>query len=263
MRGCYVAGKFEGRAALVTAGASGIGEAVASAFVAEGAAVLIADIDEDRGEKVIEDLKAKAAQCRFVHADATVEEDVERLVRYTVESFGDLSLAANLVGGVLGGANGPELHLKSVEGWDATVALCLRSTFLGLKHEITHMIDHGGGSIVNVSSLGGISYVPECGGAYSAAKAGVIQLTKVAAVNYGDRNIRVNCISPGATITPAYFVRGDEAGHAQLGRMVERQAIKRVIEPGEQAAVVVWLCSDDAVMVTGHNVPIDGGWSAY
>src|ERR1700760_4025694 len=132
-----------------------------------------------------------------------------------------------------GGPTAPELHKKTAAGWDATMNLCLRSVFLGLKHEIAYMVEHGGGAIVNVSSLAALHYVPESGAAYSAAKAGVIQLTKYAAVNYADRNVRVNCIAPGATPTPAYYVRGVEAGKAQIQVMVERQAIKRPVDAGE------------------------------
>jgi NAD(P)-dependent dehydrogenase (short-subunit alcohol dehydrogenase family) len=254
--------QFDGKVALVTAAASGIGAAIATAFAREGASVVLSDLNEAGGEEVAEGLRSSGAKARFVKADATVEEDVERIVRTAIDTFGGLSLAANVVGGAPGGANGPELHKKTVAGWDATMSLCLRSVFLGLKHEISHMIEHGGGAIVNVASLAALHYVPESGAAYSAAKAGVIQLTKYAAANYAERGVRVNCIAPGATPTPAYYVRGLEAGKAQLQIMIERQAIKRAVDASEQAAAAVWLCSNAAAMVTGHNIPVDGGWAA-
>jgi len=255
-------GRFDGKVALVTAAAAGIGAATARAFAEGGARVMLSDIDVDGGEAMAEELRKGGATAAFVQADVTREEDVVRLVAKTVETFGDLHLAANVVGDSRGDANGPEMHLKSVEGWDATFSITIRSAFICLKHEIAHMIEHGGGAIANVSSLAGMLYVPESGPAYSSAKAGIIQLTKFAAVTYADRGIRVNCIAPGVTPTRAYYKRGPEAAAAQISRMVERQAIKRAIETSEQAAAIAWLCSDDAGMVTGHNMPVDGGWAA-
>src|SRR5690606_8483978 len=114
-----------------------------------------------------------------------------------------------------------------------------------------YMIEHGGGAIANVSSLAGLVYAPESGAAYSSAKAGLIQLTKFAAVSYADRGIRVNCIAPGVTPTRAYYKRGPEAAKAQIARMVDRQAIKRANSVDEQAAAIAWLCSENSGMVTG------------
>lgn len=255
-------GRFAGKVALVTAAAAGIGEATAEAFAREGARVMLSDINEAQGEQAAKRLRDQGADARFVPADGTKEADVERLVRRTVEVFGGLHLAANVIGDVVGGANGPELHTQSLEGWEGTVAVSLRTTFLCLKHEIAHMIGYGGGVIANVASLAGMLYVPESGAAYSAAKAGVIQLTKFAAVNYAERGIRVNCIAPGTTPTAAYQKAGPEAAKILIARMLEGHAIKRTIAPSEQAAAILYLCSDDAAMVTGHCLPVDGGWAA-
>ncbi|ALR20387.1 SDR family NAD(P)-dependent oxidoreductase [Sphingobium baderi] len=254
--------RFEGKVALVTAAAAGIGAATARAFAEGGARVMLSDIDVQGGEAMAESLRASGAQADFTPADATSEEEVAWLVARTVEMFGGLHLAANVVGDSVGDANGPDMHLKSVEGWDATFAISIRSAFISMKHEIAHMIGHGGGAIANVSSLAGMVYVPESGAAYSSAKAGIIQLTRFAAVTYADRGVRVNCIAPGVTPTRAYYKRGPEAAAQQIARMVDRQAIKRAIETSEQAAAIAWLCSDDAAMITGHNLPVDGGWSA-
>jgi NAD(P)-dependent dehydrogenase (short-subunit alcohol dehydrogenase family) len=253
---------FEGKVALVTAAAAGIGAATATRLARDGARVMLSDIDAAGGEALAEQLRADGADARFIRADVTREDEVAALVRATVEHFGGLDIAANIVGDSMGDANGTEMHLKSVEGWDDTFAVCLRSAFLCMKHQIAHMIGHGGGSIVNVSSLAGMVYVPESGAAYSAAKAGILQLTRWTAVTYADRGVRVNCISPGVTPTRAYFKRGPEAAAAQIAKMVERQALQRAIGTEEQANAVAWLCSDDAAMVTGHNIPVDGGWSA-
>jgi NAD(P)-dependent dehydrogenase (short-subunit alcohol dehydrogenase family) len=167
-----------------------------------------------------------------------------------------------VVGDVHPGAAGPEFHQQSLASWEATLAVSLRSTFLSMKHEITHMIANGGGVICNVTSLSGLLHVPESGAAYAAAKAGVIRLSKFAAINYAERGVRVNCIAPGVTPTPAYYKAGPEGAKMLIERMLEGHAIKRVIDPSEQAAAILWLCSKEAGMVTGHVLAVDGGWSA-
>src|SRR4029077_11078469 len=138
-----------------------------------------------------------------------------------------------------------------------TLELCVTSAFISMKHEIAHMREHGGGSIVNVSSLAGMRFGQAGGAAYAASKAGVIQLTKYAAMNYAGDGIRVNCIAPGATITSTFERKG--IGTEYLMRMVETHAIKRPIQAWEQAAAILWLCSPNAQMVTGLNLPVDGG----
>lgn len=257
-----MAGRFEGKAVLVTAAAAGIGAATAEAFAREGAHIMLSDINEQGGQQMAEKLRSAGAQAHFLRADCTSEDDIERLVRKTVETIGGLDCAANVVGDAVGDAFGPEFHTQSASGWDGTVAVSLRSVFLSMKHEIAYMVAHGGGSIVNVTSLAAYIYVPESGAAYSAAKAGVIQLTRFAAINYAQRGIRVNCIAPGTTPTAAYQKAGPEAAEMLTARLLEGHAIKRTIEPAEQAAAITWLCSGDAAMVTGHVLPVDGGWSA-
>lgn len=255
-------GRFTNKVVLITAAASGIGAATAEAFAREGARLMLADINEAGGEAMSEHLRKSGVEARFTRVDATAESDVERLIRITTEAYGALNVAANVVGDVLGDAAGPEFHQQSVEGWDATVAVSLRSTFLSMKHEISFMIEHGGGAICNVTSLAGLLHVPESGAAYGAAKAGVIRLTKFAAITYADRGVRVNCIAPGVTPTPAYYKAGPEAAKMLIDGMLAHHAIKRVIEPSEQAAGIVWLCSNEASMITGQVIPIDGGWTA-
>jgi NAD(P)-dependent dehydrogenase (short-subunit alcohol dehydrogenase family) len=249
---------FADAIALVSAGASGIGAATAEALARRGARVVLADVNAEGGEAVAARLRADGAEVRFVHADATREADVERMVRTTVDTFGGLTIAANVVGGAVGNASGTELHTYSLEDWEGTISLSLGSVFLGMKHELAHMIEHGGGSIVNVASLTGVLYVPSGGGAYSSAKAGVIHLTRFAALSYAERGVRVNSISPGTTVTPIY----EQAPEGLLDQLIEFHGIKRVIQPSEQAAAIVWLCSKDAAMVTGQDIRVDGGWSA-
>jgi NAD(P)-dependent dehydrogenase (short-subunit alcohol dehydrogenase family) len=255
-------GRYANRVVLVTAAASGIGAATAEAFGRDGARLMLSDINAAGGEALAERLRGDGVDVRFLRADATVEDEVERLVRTTVESFGALDVAANVVGDVHAEAAGPEFHQQSLLGWEATLAVSLRSTFLSMKHEIAYMIEHGGGAICNVTSLAGLLHVPESGAAYAAAKAGVVRLTKFAAVNYADRGVRVNCIAPGVTPTPAYYKAGPEAARMLIDRLLEGHAIKRLIDPREQAAAILWLCSGDAPMVTGQVLAVDGGWTA-
>jgi NAD(P)-dependent dehydrogenase (short-subunit alcohol dehydrogenase family) len=257
-----MAGRFENKVVLVTAGAAGIGGATAEAFAREGARVMIADINEAGGQTTVEKLRSRGAQAQFLRVDATNEEDIERAVRVTVETFGGLHIAANIVGDAHREAAGPEFHLQTRHSWDATVAVTMTSVFLSMKHEIAHMIQNGGGVICNVTSLAGMLHVPDSGIAYSAAKAGVIRMTKFTAVNYADRGIRVNCIAPGTTPTEAYQKAGPEFAEQMIARLLEGHAIKRPIAPSEQAEAVLFLCSDAASMITGHVLPVDGGWTA-
>ena len=257
-----MSGPFAGKVALVTAAAAGIGAATAEAFARQGARVVLADIDRERGEHVAAEIRSQGFDARFQYADATDESDVHSLVNGIVQTHGGLNLAANVVGDVHRNAAGPEFHLQSLESWEYTLAVSLRSTFLCLKHEITHMIQHGGGAIANVTSLAGLLHVPESGAAYAAAKAGVVRLTRFAAVNYADRGVRVNCIAPGVTPTEAYNKAGPEMGRMVIERLLLNQPIRRPIATSEQAAAIVWLCSDAAAMVNGHVLPVDGGWTA-
>ena len=253
---------FNGKIILVTAAGAGIGAATAEGFARRGARVMVSDIDADSGEATTERLRRAGYDVRFLRADATAEEDVEALVRKTIETFGGLDVAANIVGDAHRDASGPEFHRQSLESWEHTQAVSLRSVFLTMKHEIAYMIDHGGGAICNVTSLAALLHVAASGAAYAAAKAGVVRLTKFAAVSYADRGIRVNCIAPGVTPTEAYNKAGKEMGQMVIDHLLPFQPIGRTIETSEQADAIAWLCSHEAAMVTGHVLPVDGGWSA-
>ncbi len=257
-----MAGRFEGKVALVTAAGAGIGAATADAFARQGASVMLSDINAAAGEAHAEALRSEGCKAQFLRCDATNEEEVQALVRKTVETFGGLHIAGNIVGDAHPQASGAEFHLQSLESWEHTFAVSLRSVFLSMKHEIAHMIDNGGGAIANVTSLAALSYVGVSGAAYSASKAGVIRLTKFAAVTYAERGIRVNCIAPGVTPTEAYNKGGVEMGQMVINLLLPFQAIKRPIATSEQATAIAWLCSDEASMITGHTLPVDGGWMA-
>ncbi len=257
-----MAGRFEGKVALVTAASAGIGAATAEAFAREGAKVMCSDIDDAGGEAIAKRLRDLGADARFMRADATSEDDVEALVKATVQAFGGLDLAANVVGDGHPESSGPEFHTQSLKGWEWTMGVTLRSVFLSMKHEIAYMIEHGGGAICNVSSLAGMLYNPQGGIAYGTAKAGVIRATKFAAMTYADRGVRVNCIAPGITKTAVYDRMEPAFAKQLIDEMMEFPAIKRMIQPSEQADGILWLCSPEASMVTGQVLPIDGGWTA-
>lgn len=253
--------QFTGKAALVTAAASGIGAAIARAMAEEGASLMLADINDEGLQAIASELRESGAQVATQVTDCQQESHIKAAVSKTVEQYGQLDYAANVVGHVMGDGRGAEFHTQSTEGWNDTLNISLTSTYLCMKHEIAHMVEHGGGSIVNISSLAGMAHVPDGGIGYGVAKAGVIKMTKFAAATYGDRNIRVNCIAPGTTLTTA-LQRAGLADQTMIDRLVSDHVIKRLIQPSEQAAAAVWLFSDNAAMVTGHVMTVDGGWSA-
>lgn len=251
-------GIFHGKVALVTAGASGIGAATVQAFASEGAAVLIADLNETDGFKYAERLSAEGHRVRFIRSDATVEADVKAMVNAAVETYGGLQYAANVVGGMSGGDHpGNPVVDTTLEQWEGTMAVNLRSTWLCLKHEIAYMLPHGGGSIVNVSSLAAYVGRSDASVAYAVAKAGVIQLTRTAASTYGRQGIRINAVAPGLTAT-----EGVRRGLTPEQQIPKGHVIRRMVEPEEIAAAIVWLTSDASAMVTGQTLPVDGGWSS-
>ncbi len=253
---------YSGKIVLVTAAGAGIGAATAEGFARRGARVMLSDINAETGEAMAEKLRGEGQDVAFQQADATQEQDVEALVARTVRDFGGLHVAANVVGDGHRDAAGPDFHTQSLESWEYTQAVTLRSVFLSMKHEIAHMIAHGGGAICNVTSLAAHLYVGAAGAAYAASKAGVTQLTRFAAVSYADRGIRVNCIAPGVVPTDGYNKAGKEMGQMVIDMLLPNQPINRLIEPSEQADAIAWLCSEHAAMVTGHMLPIDGGWTA-
>ena len=250
--------RFEGKVALVTAGASGIGAATAEAFARAGAAVVIADLDEEGGTANAARLSDAGHRTRFVRADAADERDVAALVATTVETFGGLDIAANVVGGMAGGDRPRNDVLETtVEQWEGTMAVNLRATWLCMKHEIAYMKDHGDGAIVNVSSLAGLIGRSDASVAYGVAKAGIVSLTRIAASTYGRDGVRINAVAPGLTATEG--VRRDLTPEQQIPK---QHVIPRMVEPSEIADAILWLSSDASSMVTGQTVPVDGGWSS-
>lgn len=251
--------QFAGKVALITAAASGIGAATAEAFANAGAYLMIADFDKERLAASAEALRQMGADVCAMVCDCTDDSQVKGLIDKAISTYGRLDIAVNVVGGTLGDAAGPEFHCQSTEGWNDSLALTLNAPYLCMKYEVAQMLEQGGGSIVNVSSMAGISYVPSGGLAYAAGKAAIIHMTKFAALTYGQRGVRVNGIAPGITQTPAIEKMTQEYPD-YIDTILTSQSIKRLIKPSEQAAAILWLCSDAAAMVTGNTLQVDGGW---
>lgn len=243
--------RFEGRVAVVTGGASGIGLAVARGLVEEGASVVIGDVDEAALEVTHKDL---GDAVHIVPVDVKREAQVESLVRAAVDRCGRVDIALNAAG--VGGL-GPITELRE-EDWDHTVDICLKGTFLAVKHEARQMLAQGGGgAIVNVASLN--ASVPLWGGAaYACAKAAVEMLSRNAALELSESQIRVNTISPGLTDTPMTAPLRSVAG--VYDAYYERIPMRRAGTPEEIAAAALFLLSDDASYVSGSNLVIDGAW---
>lgn len=253
--------RHQDRIVLVNGGAAGIGAATARAFAAEGARLVIADIDGDAASALARELGDGGSAARWLRIDATREADAERAVAFAVAEFGRLDVAINNVGNVPEGySHGGEAHELSFEAWRGTLDLNLSSCFLGMKHQVRQMLAQGGGVIGNTASMAGVRVVPETTAAYTAAKAGIVHLTRYMAVTYADRNIRVNAIAPGFTRTRQVTTTMTDAELDAAAALVHPAG--RVMEPEDQAAAFVWLCSDAASGITGLTVPVSGGWAA-
>jgi meso-butanediol dehydrogenase / (S,S)-butanediol dehydrogenase / diacetyl reductase len=235
--------RLEGKAALVTGGGSGIGRAICGRFADEGASVVVADIVGERADEVAAEIGGRAVQ-----ADVTVAADVARMV----EAAERVDVLVNNAGG---GMSNDLLEIDE-EDWDAEVALNLKSAFLCTKAVLPGMIERGQGAIVNIASVNGMAYFAN--EAYSAAKAGLINLTKTTAVRYGQFGIRANVIAPGTIRTPLWQERIDKEP-AIFERLLRWYPLGRVGEPEDIAAAAAFLASDDASWVTGELLRVDGG----
>lgn len=249
---------LDGKVALVTGAASGIGLATAKAFCREGYATMLADVDEAQGLLSVAECESEGLQCHFVRCDVSDEQDVERLVAATVERFGRLDAAFNNAG--IEGAQAPTA-VSEAANFDKVVAINMRGVWLCMRAQIRQMLAQtGGGSIVNCSSVAGLIGLPNIS-AYVASKHGVIGLTRSAALEYAREQIRVNAICPGAIETPMLerYMAGVPGGRQA---MEETEPMGRIGSPEEIASAVIWLCSPGAAFTTGQAIAVDGGWTA-
>lgn len=242
------------KVALVTGGGSGIGRATGLLLGRRGAAVLVADIDPDSAESVAAEIVAAGGIAYALACDAADEAAIAAAVAEAVARFGGLDLAVNNIGG---GETGKSIVTTAKAAWDDILARNLTAPWLAMKYEIPAMEARGGGSIVNVSSIAGVSPQTLASPAYAAAKAGLLHLTRYGARTHAEQNIRINAVAPGLTRTPLVtrHLRDEDVPRA-IG---DGQFIKRLCEPEEIAATIVFLLSDEAAMITGHTVPVSGG----
>ncbi len=252
-------GKLDGKVAVITGGASGIGEASARLFVEQGARVMIADIQDDRGQRLAEELGSTAT---YLHTDVTQEADVKAAVDGALQAFGRLDCMFNNAG--IGGPGG-SIDEIPVEGFDATMAVLLRGVFLGMKHAAPVMKRQGSGSIISTASVAGLrtGFAPHT---YSAAKAAIIHLTRSVAMELGESGVRVNCICPGGIATPIFgrtfglpLESAEEMAESLKTSFTNLQPIKRAGLPEDIAQAALWLASDDSSFVNGHALVVDGG----
>jgi NAD(P)-dependent dehydrogenase (short-subunit alcohol dehydrogenase family) len=237
--------RLQGKVALVTGAGMGIGRATALRFAAEGANVVVSDINDEAARKVATEIGETSI---VNHCDTSVEAEVAAAIEATIKAFGAIDILVNNAG-VGGGVE-----------WDRMIAINLSGVMYGCKHGCEAMAERGGGSVVNLSSMLGLISVPFPGvEGYTAAKHGVVGLTKHYATNYGTRGVRVNCINPGwieTAMTDPIVQAGARA------YMETNSALGRMGKPEEVAAVALFLASDDASFVTGSSYVVDGGWTA-
>lgn len=251
--------KFDGKVVLVTGAASGIGEASARQFAAEGATVVLADCAEEKGNAVEKDIVASGGQALFAVTDVTRSADVKSLVDLALERYGRLDCALNAAG-IAGPVMVPTADVEE-DQWDEVLNVNLKAVWLCMKFEIPPMVRQGGGSIVNISSIYG--FMPsEIGHApYCASKHAVIGLTKTAAIDYASEGVRVNAVAPGYThsgMVDPYVAAAPEL----VAQVVARHsAANRLGNAEEQAAAITWLASDAASFVSGAVLAVDGGSS--
>ena len=248
---------LRGKVALVTGAGSGIGRQSALAFARAGAKVVVSDIVIEGGEETVRMIKDAGGEAMFVKCDVSKVDDVKALIDKVIASYGKLDCAHNNAG--IEGMMAPCTECTE-ENWDRTIAINLTGVFLCCKYELPHMVEQGGGVIVNTASVAGL--VGSAGlPAYCASKGGVVNLTRALALEHAMNKIRINAVCPGVIHTPMIDrLTGNDAEAAAAFTAME--PVGRMGEPEEIAAAVVWLCSDEASFVTGVPFPVDGGFVA-
>jgi NAD(P)-dependent dehydrogenase (short-subunit alcohol dehydrogenase family) len=251
--------RFDGKVALVTGAASGIGRASALAFARSGAQVIVSDVRVAGGDETVRLIHEAEGEANFIAADVTDESSVERLIQTSIETYGRLDYAHNNAGVA---APPAPLHEADRAWFERVQAVNVTGVWLCLKYEARAMLSHGGGAIVNTASLAGLIGFP-WNSAYAASKHAVIGLTRTAALEYATAGIRVNAVCPAFVRTPMVeaFVAADPR-RFNLERLASMQPMGRLGTVEEVAAAVVWLCSDGAAYITGIALPLDGGTTA-
>lgn len=245
---------LDGKAGLVTGAGRGLGQACCELIGREGGKVIVADIDEAGGAETVRLVREAGGEAEFVRTDVSSSSDVQAMIHAAVDRFGRLDFAVN--NAMIPVPFVPLADL-SEDDWDRTMAVNLRGVWLCMKYEILQMLEQGGGSIVSIGSGNEHAAAPGVS-AYIAAKRGLLGLTAVAALDYADKNIRVNAVGPGTMVTPA-MRKALDANPKHREFLESLAPIKRFSDPHEVAEAVIWLCSDRASFVVGHTLVADGG----
>jgi len=248
--------RFAEKVALVTGGGTGIGKATALAFAGAGATVLVAGFDEEPLRQTVKEIEAIGGEASWMVADVREEAEAQALVATTADRHGGLDIAFNNAGLMVGG----QVADLELDRWSTALSVAT-GTFLSMKYEIAYMREHGGGVIVNMSSLIGAHRAIPGTGAYGAAKAAISSLTRTAAVENIGRGVRINALSPGPVAGPFSLIRG-ETPDQQAERMKTTLPIGRVASLAEVTGTVLWLASPESGFTVGADVVIDGGATA-
>jgi NAD(P)-dependent dehydrogenase (short-subunit alcohol dehydrogenase family) len=245
-------GIIENKVAIITGAGSGIGKAIAILFAKEGAKVMVSDVNENGGNSTVDDIKQTGGDAFFIKADSSRPAESENLVSQAIKQYGSLDIAVNNAG-----IGGP-IQLTGeypVDGWEKVISINLSGVFYGMRYQIPAMLSSGGGAIVNIASILG-QVGTRMSPAYVAAKHGVVGLTKTAALEYAQKNIRINSVGPAYIKTPLLDALDDDT----MKYLTGLHPMGRLGTSEEVAELVLWLCSDKASFVTGSYYPIDGGY---
>lgn len=247
--------RLKGKIALITGGGSGIGRAACLLFAGEGAKVVIADYVAEGGNETVRQIKAAGGEAVFVQADVSKSVDVQNMIATTVKTYGRVDVLFNNAG-----IEGPSAKIANYreEDWERVIAIDLTAVYLGMKYAIPEMLKQGGGVIISTASVAGLVGFPGSG-AYAAAKAGVINMTRMVALEYADKNIRVNCICPGIIETPMV---DRVLGNRPREGVVKAEPIGRLGRPEDIANAALFLASNESSFATGAPFIIDGGYVA-
>jgi NAD(P)-dependent dehydrogenase (short-subunit alcohol dehydrogenase family) len=247
--------RLKNKVALITGGGSGIGRATCLLFAREGAKVVIADYVAEGGNETVRQIKAAGGEATFVQADVSKSLDVQNMIATTVKTYGRVDVLFNNAG-----IEGPSAKIANYkeEDWDRVIAIDLTAVYLGMKYVIPEMLKQGGGVIISTASIAGLVGF-QGSGAYAAAKAGVINMTRMVAMEYADKNIRVNCICPGIIETPMV---DRVMGNRPREGVVKAEPIGRLGKPEDIANAALFLACDESSFATGAPFIIDGGYVA-
>ncbi|BCL71131.1 short-chain dehydrogenase [Vibrio nigripulchritudo] len=249
--------RLKGKVAVVTGAADGIGQVIAETMAKEGASVVLADIQEEKGQQASQSIAESGGKALFIKTDVSQEKDMQALLEQTVQRYGKLDILVNNAAVAIGGM---PINEMTEEQWQKIIAVNFSSVFRGCKFAIPHMIKNGSGSIINMASAQAHNGL-QGWSAYAGIKGGVIAMSKQLAVEFGPNNIRVNTISPGTISTPMVekVIRESEDGESIMRSFVDMHPIGRIGKPEEVAETAVYLASDASGFTTGTDIRVDGG----